>query len=209
MQHMLVCIVIYFLAQYHWSSGNVFQFSVNPNMKRKRDDAVAAFIDDSDESDVIETNEPTQKKPKLNELDDTLNQINDNYDYKELLKEIPFTNDELEGEYDEETFMDKLSTYLEQKYDNDSDNNTDNINNNKQISTLDILTMDENQLNKIMPVTDNEVNNYKFKYLPTFENNVNQSKRKNKKRNKNKYYKVPQLNKAMKSRKKKRKKSNK
>ena len=87
--------------------------------------------------------------------------LNDDQDETELFKDIPFTEKELEDDYDEEEFMDKLSTYLEQKYgDNDDiDYFDDNHNHNKddkassnQLSPFEILTMKEEELNEIMPI---------------------------------------------------------
>eukprot|EP00483_Globobulimina_turgida_P007555 UN07570 len=169
-------------------------------MKRKEVDTVAPWIYGSDESDV-ETNEPKQKKRKLNELDDALN-VNYNNDEDELLKDIPFTNQELEKEYDEEAFMDKLSKHLQEKHD-DSDINVEH----KEISALDILTMDEEELNKIMPINDDKVNNnqitnHGFRYIPTFKKKRTDNYKKRRtqykyKRSKSvKYSEVPELYKS-------------
>ena len=144
------------------------------------------------------------KKPSIDDNDEDENQ---------LLKDIPFTEKELEEDYDEDQFMDKLSKYLEQKYGDDNedidyfeeDMNT-NINNHNQessntkLSGFEILTMKEDELNKIMPINDTEfiddsdkLNQSSFKYIPNLSNNGN--KQRNKKRKKsNKYFKVPTIN---------------
>lgn len=140
------------------------------------------------------------KKPNINDEDEN-----------ELLKDIPFTEKELEEDYDEDEFMDKLQKYLDQKYaDNDQDIDyleediNTNENNKKppsKLSAFEILTMKEDELNKIMPINDSELiddtdklNQHSFKYIPTFSNDGNSNKRSKKRRKNNKYFKVPKLN---------------
>ena len=122
-----------------------------------------------------------------------------NDDESDLLKNIPFTEKELEeDDYDEEAFMDKLSKYLEQKYqDEDKGNDDDDNDKDNKLSGLDIFTMKEEELNEIMPIDESEISN-QFRYIPTFQNEneakqESKSKRNNNrnKRRKNKYYKVP------------------
>eukprot|EP01084_Bolivina_argentea_P094039 169069_1 len=146
---------------------------------------------------MLSFNYHQQKKRKLdNET------FMDELEKNELLKDIPFSTQELEeDEYDEELFMEKLSKHLEMKYDDDVKDAT-----NTELSALDILTMDEKELDKLMPIHNDDIEqpidiDSGFRYLPTFGSNSNSDtkpKRKRKKRNANRYYKVPQPNKKRK-----------
>jgi len=103
-----------------------------------------------------------------------------------------------------------LSKYLEQKYgDNDDDIddidyiqediNTNNKESASKLSAFEILTMKEDELNKIMPINDTELIDDEdklkesFKYIPNFSHNGNNKKRSKKKKS-NKYFKVPKIN---------------
>ena len=126
---------------------------------------------------------------------------------------MPFTQKELQDDYEEDQFMDKLSKYLEQKYgddddidyfnDNQNNEDTKNDQSSNKLSALEILTMKEDELNKIMPINDNELiddedklnAHSSFKYIPTFSNTRNNKKR-SKKRKKIQYSTVPKLHKT-------------
>merc|ERR1712228_63360 len=140
--------------------------------------------------------EPNQKKRKLSNI---LNlEIGDKD--KELLNNMPFTEKELEeSDYDETEFMDKLSSYLEKKYDDDNDDDNeledDDIDLNKQqLSMLDIFTMKEEELNKIMPIDD---------CIDTLQSKKTEkvNKRKTKNRKKKQYRKPPRISKKKKQKK--------
>ena len=114
---------------------------------------------------------------------------------KRILDELPFTEKELESDFDETGFMDKLSTYLEKKYEDDEDlENKDDIEfQDNQLSMLDILTMKEEELDKIMPVDDRNVNQ-----IFDVQETKGMSKRKSKKRKTKQYHKPPQRSKKKK-----------
>ena len=85
-----------------------------------------------------------------------------------------------------------MSTYLEKKYDDEDLENKDDDTefHDNQLSMLDILTMKEEELDKIMPVDDKNVNQiFADQEIPKLR------KRKNKKRKKKQYHKPPQRSK--------------
>merc|ERR1711879_1083449 len=114
---------------------------------------VTMFLEDPEETNDNEIgSEPPKKKRKTNKghkavhIDPTPKRLNVE-DEDGILEDIPFTAQELEGEYDEESFMEKLNGYFQSKYGKELDDHIDDYPKEgdkvdiHRVSAVDIFTM--------------------------------------------------------------------
>ena len=120
-----------------------------------------------------------------------------------ILDDIPFTAQELEGEYDEEVFMNKLDSYFQSKYGEESvieDENEERPSSDTvdihAVSAVDIFTMNEDDLDRVFPLNDNESSPPESKSDEKPKGKQSTKRRRKRNRKQNGYRKVPTASKS-------------